>query len=143
LLLDDLVSRHFEYIKAKHVLALIDACSSGLALPKFQTKPEDADSVSRFAKLATLRADTSKRGRNILVAGTTDEPALWNQGGVFTKALLNALDGQADWNHDGLIQFGELVLQVRQEVGDIAGKLGVKQTPDDFAIGGKVVFILP
>jgi uncharacterized caspase-like protein len=142
-LLDDLVNRHFEYIKAKHVLVLLDACSSGLALARFQTKSDDEESLSRFYKLSTLRAETSIRSRNILVAGTTDEPALWDQGGVFTKALLRALDGAGDWNQDGLIQFGELALQVRREVSAQAGRRGVKQRPDDFSIGGSFVFIRP
>jgi uncharacterized caspase-like protein len=142
IVLDDLMTRHFANITSRHVLALIDACSSGLALPAYQTAEDDPNTAKKFAKLATLRAETTPRARDLFVAGTNDERALWDSGGIFTRALINALNGAADWNNDGLIQFSELILQVRAEVIDKAAQVGVRQTPDHFSQDkGRVLFV--
>ena len=41
-------------------------------------------------------------------------------GGVFTQARIAGLAGNADFNGDGIIEFAELAIYVRQQVGDKA-----------------------
>jgi len=143
LLLDDIIQRHFRYITANHFLVLLDSCSSGLALPRYQDQETTVEELERFQKLATLRAETLNPARNIIVAGTGEERALYENGGVFTHALVSALSGNGDWNSDGLIQFEELAMQVRNEVIERTRERGVDQKPESFASsGGRVVFVL-
>jgi hypothetical protein len=52
---------------------------------------------------------------------------LWNDGGVFTRALISGLSGAADSNRDGIIQFTEIATHVRNEVAQKAAEKGVKQ----------------
>jgi hypothetical protein len=67
-------------------------------------------------------------------------------GGVFTKALLDGLRGRADYNDDGVIEFGELALYVEQQVTAGASVVGVRQDPHSYvadAYGGeKILFLL-
>lgn len=143
LLLDDITGRQFRYTSARQFLVLIDACSSGLALPRFQEDEKVAE--SKVQRLATINMEASKRSQAILVAGTGEEKALWVNGGVFTSSLVRALDGAADWNKDGLIMFEELSLQVRWDVKNRASQeAGVAQVPASFSTGpGKFLFVLP
>ncbi len=36
-LMSDIVGRHFPHVEARHMLVALDSCSSGLAIPGFQT----------------------------------------------------------------------------------------------------------
>jgi uncharacterized caspase-like protein len=143
ILLDDIIGREFQYTSSRQILVLLDACSSGLALPRFQ-EPEDA-SAMRIKRLSTISYEASKRSQAILVAGTGAEKALWVNGGIFTKSLLKALGGDADWNKDGIIMFDELAMQVREDVRLRASqRAGVEQVPAFFERGvGKFMFIAP
>jgi tetratricopeptide (TPR) repeat protein len=143
------VSEHFPNIKAKHVLVTLDACSSGLAVPGMDAlsgTPESTD-AERFATLATIRAETNEKARNMLVASTGEQPARVEAGGIFTRALIEGLDGKADVIKDGVIQFTELRLYVERRVRAWAAELGVSQEPRSFEAtregNGKVLFMLP
>jgi uncharacterized caspase-like protein len=144
LLLDDLLSRHARYMATKHVLFLLDACSSGLLLPQYQNQDETAEVSSHFRKLAVLRANTKEPARDFLVAGTGDEKALWINGGIFTRAVIEGLKGKAALTHDGLIEFDELAFQVKHDVAAKAAETDVPQAPAKFSTGdGQFVFIEP
>ena len=145
LLMRDLTDRQFHNLDIHHVLVAVDACSSGLALPSALNGDLDEETLRRFRKLSIIRADTSSPARNILVAGTRFQEALWENGGIFTKALVQGLRGPADMNKDGIVQFNELALYVRNRVTTKADMTGTKQVPQhyhaDYFGSGNFLFI--
>jgi hypothetical protein len=147
-LMSDFVGRHFPNILAHHVLMALDSCGSGLAIPGTRTLGgEDERRLTRFTTLATIRGDTRDHARNILVAGTGEQRALWETGGVFTRALIDGLRGDADLMKDGIIQFDELSSFVERRVRARAAAVGVRQDPGSFMADrfgrGKILFVLP
>lgn len=91
---------------AQRVLLIFDACYAGTALRLTD------------ALLPGAREDQALK---ILVAGTEDEPVLDAGAGdhsVFTRAILDGLDGLADVGQrpDGVVTAGELTTYVRSEV---------------------------
>ncbi|MEO0762047.1 MAG: caspase family protein, partial [Pseudomonadota bacterium] len=131
----DLVRKHFEFIAADHVLVLLDVCHAGLAV--YATLSDDAlaapagDGPAALDRLARVRDDTEGRSRNMLVAGTGNEEALWLNGGIFTQALIEALrpGSDADANNDGITQFHEYANHVLHEVSSYALYTGFRQKP--------------
>jgi hypothetical protein len=148
-LMSDFVGRHFPNILAHHVLVALDACGSGLAIPGTHTLAGNVDErrLVRLATLATIRGDTEDAARNLLVAGTGEQRALWETGGIFTQALIEGLRGNADIIKDGVIQFDELSLFVDRKVRARAAAIGVRQDPGSFMADrfgrGKILFMLP
>jgi peptidoglycan/xylan/chitin deacetylase (PgdA/CDA1 family)/uncharacterized caspase-like protein len=125
-----------EAITAKHVLFMVDACYSGLGL----TRGGGAGSTANFL------ADNARRlGRQMLTAGGADQQVA-DDGpaghSVFTWTLLQALNGKADLNGDGVITGTELAAYVAPAVASIA-----RQTPAFGSLpgseGGEFVFELP
>lgn len=125
-----------EAISAKHVLFMVDACYSGLGL----TRGGGAGSTANFL------ADNARRlGRQMLTAGGADQQVADDGPGghsVFTWTLLQALNGKADLNGDGVITGTELAAYVAPSVAAIA-----RQTPAFGSLpgseGGEFVFELP
>ncbi|MEM6359406.1 MAG: caspase family protein [Bacteroidota bacterium] len=148
LLMRDLTGRHSENIIAKHFMIAIDACHSGLAVypkllgdgPEKQIERE----LLRFRALSMIEEYTKDKARNVLVAGTGDQRAVYAEGGIFTKALTQGLEGDADYNRDNIIQFDELSLYVKNRVMFEAKRLNVDQRPQDYELGlntkGQLVF---
>ena len=132
LLMRDLTGRHFENIRSKHVLMLLDSCSSGLALPRFQDNEPGEDTLAKFRNYVVMQTELSRAARNILVAGTGEQKALWVKGGVFTHTLVDGLSGKADYNGDQIVEFEELKLFVRNEVRARAAAAGINQEPKGF-----------
>jgi hypothetical protein len=101
--------------------------------------------VRRFQALSLIRRDTENAARNLLVAGTGDQQALWQTGGLFTKALIEGLKGEADLNNDGVIQFEELGVYVRNRVTAQATQMQVRQDPEfrvlDQYGSGRILFV--
>lgn len=124
-----------EAISAKHVMFMVDACYSGLGLTR-----GGAGSSKNFL------ADNARRlGRQMLTAGGADQQVADDGPGghsVFTWTLLQALNGKADLNGDGVITGTELAAYVAPSVSAIA-----KQTPAFGNLpgseGGEFVFELP
>jgi len=139
----DLIGEQAENVVARHVLFALDSCFSGLAHlgDSSMTSPEEL----HLQQLIRIRADTEPIARNMLVAGTGDQSATWENGGLFTNALIDGLNGRADLNNDGLIQFDELARYVRDRVTIEAGTAGFEQTPDSYVLSqfgtGRVLFI--
>lgn len=125
----DLVERHSRNIKANHVLFALDVCHSGLTV--LGSSNDDFERTERDAlgRLAVIERNVQSPARNILVAGTGEQKALWENGGIFTRALVDALNGQADTNHDNLIEFEEIGIYVRDRVTKHARLSGVRQDP--------------
>lgn len=146
-LMKDLTGRHSENIAARHVLFALDSCEAGLAV--YQALEDDIvrlDQLREFRFLSLIRNDMASPARNILLAGTGDQNALWTNGGVFTKALVRALSGEADHNEDGLLQFKEIAMVVKNEVAYEAARSGVVQNVGDYKLShygsGEIMFLL-
>jgi peptidoglycan/xylan/chitin deacetylase (PgdA/CDA1 family)/uncharacterized caspase-like protein len=125
-----------EAITAKHALFVIDACYSGLGLTRGGSPAAD----SNFA-----RTNARRIGRQMMTAGGADQQVADDGPGghsVFTWTLLQALNGKADLNGDGLITATELAAYVAPAVSAIA-----HQTPAFGSLpgseGGEFVFELP
>ena len=76
----------------------IDACHAGLAAPRGLGGGLDEAYVKRFHTLSVIRAAVESKARNMIVAGTGDQRALYDNGGIFTSALIQGLSGAADSN---------------------------------------------
>jgi hypothetical protein len=100
-------------IPLQHVLFILDSCASGLA---FSAKSGSKDSGSLL-----LRALSGNGSRTVLTAGTAEESAYALEGrrnlgnSIFTKALLDSFDAEANGNHR-LITISELFAGVEKEV---------------------------
>ncbi|MBN1782542.1 caspase family protein [bacterium] len=124
-------------IRAKHIFYAMDCCYGGLLL----RGPEKSLTPSEKANYAFLQNLAEKRVRQVLTAGGQGQPVLdGGLGGhsVFTGRLIQGLDGQADFNHDGYITAEEINFFVRQRVSndviDIARRgnpvyQNIEQTP--------------
>jgi len=145
LLMKDLTGTHFENIVSNHVLMLIDSCSSGLALPRFQSSDKNLETLSKFKKYVVIESEIKRPARNIIVAGTGAQKALWENGGIFTTSLIKGLSGKADFNNDGIIDFDELSLYLKNKVRAKAASTGVEQEPRSFKASiygeGSVIFL--
>jgi hypothetical protein len=131
-------------IAAHHVMYALDVCQAGLAVYRHLGGDESRD--KDFGRLSVIRADVGPIARNILVAGTEEEDALWDNGGVFTEALIHGLRGDAERGGIGLITFEDLEAYVRNRVIAKAAKTQVRQEPvgkvlDEYG-DGRMVFIL-
>ena len=125
-----------EAITAKHAFFVIDACYSGLGLTRGGSPAAD----SNFA-----RTNARRIGRQMMTAGGADQQVADDGPGghsVFTWTLLQALNGKADLNGDGLITATELAAYVAPAVSAIA-----HQTPAFGSLpgseGGEFIFELP
>ncbi|MGO4381469.1 polysaccharide deacetylase family protein [Pseudoduganella sp. RAF53_2] len=122
-----------ESLNAKHLLFVMDACYSGLGL-------------TRGGGTAAFLRDNARRiGRQMLTAGGADQMVADggpNGHSVFTWTLLQALNGKADLNGDGMITATELAAYVAPAVASVS-----QQTPAFGSLpgseGGEFVFQLP
>jgi uncharacterized caspase-like protein len=141
--LEDLDNHNFRRSAAHHTMILIDSCSSGLILRQYagNDAAEAPREMSASQRWHRIRADLENRHTSMIVAGTGDERALWENGGVFTQALLEGLNGWADINKDGIISYDELTAYLSEEVRVRTAAVGVLQSPADFAAGrGRFLF---
>jgi len=114
-----------DLVPAKHIYFVMDSCYSGLAL----TRGAGAFSHDR----SYLEEITRRPARQILTAGGSDQQVADDGPGghsVFTWALLQGLEGQADLDHNGFITASELGAYVSPIVSSFS-----RQTP---AVGNLV-----
>lgn len=107
-----------EAIPAKHLLFVMDSCYSGLALTRGGGMPASANYLQEIAR---------RMAREMFTAGGADEQVADNGPNghsVFTWTLLQALDGRADLNGDGVITATELAAYVAPAVSSLS-----RQTP--------------
>jgi len=111
--MDDLADAS-DAIPAKHALFILDSCFSGLV-------------VNRSA--APIAAGLTNRARQVLTAGNAEQ-RVEDGGGkghsVFTRAVLDALSGDADLDTDGVVTYGELANHVAAVV---EARTEQRQTP--------------
>lgn len=121
-------------IKAKHILFLMDSCYSGMG---FTRSAGISKSENQY-----INKIMSYRAVQMITAGGMNEQVLEQNGhGVFTKSLLDGLNGKADLDKDGYITASELGTFIRPEVSK---KSDYKQTPNfgRFEGEGEYVFRL-
>ncbi|MCX5856217.1 MAG: caspase family protein [Deltaproteobacteria bacterium] len=118
-------------LRAKHVLYLIDSCYAGLGLTRSGTIPPSERDY--------LRKITTRKAHQMLTAGGKGELAHEEGGhGVFTKYILDALDGSADRDEKGFITFSDLASYVKPKVSRYTG---TKQVPQYGSIDGEGEFV--
>ena len=107
-----------EAIPAKHVFFVMDSCYSGLALTR---------GGGRVSSENYLREVARRSARQMLTAGGADQQVADggpNGHSVFTWTLMQALEGSADLNNDGVITATELA----SYAGPVVSSLSL-QTP--------------
>jgi len=107
-----------ESIPAKHVLFVMDSCYSGLALTRGGGMANSQNYLQEIAR---------REGRQMFTAGGADQQVADggpNGHSVFTWTVLQALDGRADLNGDGVITASELATYVAPVVSALS-----QQTP--------------
>lgn len=128
----DEFTRNADFIPAKHIFFLMDACYGGLA---FLRQPS-------FGAMRFLKDTLRRRSRQVLTAGKADEPVADGNGvrkghSIFTAHLLNALEG-ASATSDGIISASGVMSYVYEKV---AGDQYSNQTPHYGFIDGDGDFI--
>ena len=119
------------YIKAKHILYLMDSCYSGIAL---NSRGDDAFAI----------AMTRDPVIYMITAGKAGENALEMEGhGIFTNYFLRGLKGEADGDKNDVITGTEIGEYVRKWVVAKAKSKNKSQTPQFGQIDGEgeIVFM--
>lgn len=122
-------------IAAKHILIAVDACYGGFSLLRAQAPPV---TDRRYLELVGR-----SRVMQVLTAGRKDEPVIEERGhGVFTRKLIDGLEGHADENRDGLITLSELGAWMHPRVAQASD---YKQDMQWGSLDGEgqFVFVLP
>jgi uncharacterized caspase-like protein len=129
----------FGRYRSRHVMFVADACYTGLALSTraIGLSPEMRDYVRMVA---------AKPVRFSLTAGGAGEEAIeTGEGGLFTTAFIEAINGSADVNRDGLITSDEISAYVRPTVSQTAMReFRASQNPQSGRRGeGEFLFLNP
>jgi uncharacterized caspase-like protein len=99
-------------MEASKVVVILDACHSG------GVKPENAKSTpDKGISDAFLKAFQESEGRALLLSSDESEVS-WEdeESGIFTRFLLEGLNGKADADDDGIVSFTETALYVENTV---------------------------
>lgn len=129
--------RWFGRYQARQVMFVADACYSGLALSSRGVGLRPA--MERY-----LQTVTSRPVRIAITAGAAGEQVNeWQGHGLFTHFLLQAFDGAADSNRDGVTTSDEIAAWIKPEVAKTAQQLwGTEQHPQSGRTGeGEFVFV--
>ncbi|MBI4518624.1 MAG: caspase family protein [Deltaproteobacteria bacterium] len=114
-------------VPAKHLLYVMDACYSGQML-------------LRAGRSGAAPAWLRKPVRQVLAAGRAGEQVIEQGGsGLFTRILLEGLDGGADLDHDGMITASEIGVYVNPRVAKLSQGA---QTPQFGRMAGEGEFVL-
>jgi uncharacterized caspase-like protein len=129
----DDITRNAELINAKHILFVMDACYSGLALRRVVTP-----GIKRFISELLQRSS-----RQVITAGKADQTVADGGGpsgmnSIFTGYLLEGLNGAAS-NSEGILTANSLMAYVYEKVGQHPLS---SQTPHYGHIDGDGDFVL-
>ncbi len=108
---DDLAKK-IRAMQAKKAVVILDACHAGGVKPAGARAMASTGLVRRY--LETFR---KAEGRALLLSSDESEVS-WEtaENGVFTRFLLEGLNGEADANGDGIITFTEVAMYVEDKV---------------------------
>ena len=122
--------------KVQHILFIVDACYSGLGV------------LSKSSSSSPLLELVKYPSAHIMTAGLMFQEALsvklGNQS-VFTKYLVEGLEGKADWSGDDVITLNELICYVQNEVAEyVKNEFDKTQTPVMAKLkgNGEMIFLL-
>lgn len=118
----DDIQQVFRETKAKHKLALADACHSGTMLA--MRAPVDRTLQSYYKAF-----EDSEGGTALLLSSKGDEYSLEDMGlrqGIFSHFLIRGLKGEADYNKDKIVSIEEIYDFVNKKVRTYTGNA---QTP--------------
>ncbi len=115
---------HFKRIPTANKLLIFDTCYSGLVNEEISKKL--AQSSVRKLNLTSISAAQSKQ---TALEGYADGH------GVFSYVLSEAMEGEADYNGDGMVQSMELVQYAKTEVPKAAREYNHEQYPAYFQSG--------
>jgi hypothetical protein len=136
--------------RARHMLFLLDACSSGLAFTARGVARSTADDDRRLVQTMSGRGS-----RTVVTAGTADEETFevmsaGSKGnGVFTRALLTALEqGKAEREAPPFLTIGQVVADLQVSVAKFAAENRKSLNPrlwtfDDDEYRGSFLFLNP
>lgn len=123
-------------LEAKHVIAVYDACVSGLSLKKAVSIPQ--------SQAGYMLAVTSQKGRQIITAGKfKNEMEVKDGRSLFIETLVEGLNGSAEQGvPDGIVTGSELGAYLKLK---LSIKTQRKQTPDFGRVqggdkGGEAIF---
>jgi hypothetical protein len=108
---DDLAKKIRDMDTSK-VVVILDACHAGGVKPTGARAVANTGIVQRY-----LEAFQTSEGRALLLSSDESEVS-WEteENGVFTRFLLEGLNGKADTNGDGIVSFTEVALYVEDTV---------------------------
>ncbi len=110
---EELASR-IRKMEAEKVVVILDACNAG-GIRQYGSKAGAAGSTGLVKSYS--EAFQKAEGRVLLLSSDESEVSLEDEeGGIFTRFLLEGLSGKADENNDGIITFTEVALYVETEV---------------------------
>ena len=113
------ISQLIANLSAKRKLTLIDSCFSEATAKKYRALvPSDIFEEFQGEGVVTITASTGQE-KSVEVGGH----------GAFTYHLLEALEGQADSNSNGVVELDELWNYLNVKVQKTAADAGNKQTP--------------
>ncbi len=126
----DELKEYCKNIKAQKQLLVLDACHSGAAIEKFKFRGySEEKAIKQLARSAGTAVLASAGSEQV----STEFDDLGH--GVFTYALLKALDGEAD-NGDGKITVREMDAYLNDKVPELTEKYrGKKQYPNSGTTG--------
>lgn len=110
------------FIKAKKVIVITDACHAGGVGQAFDVARRAGRGITVVPVSSNLQS-LSRISDGICIISASDdsqfsqESAQWGGGhGVFTFNLLEGLKGKADYNKDGVVNLGELIPFLSEQV---------------------------
>ncbi|MFC1498953.1 sugar-binding domain-containing protein [Verrucomicrobiota bacterium] len=136
---DDL-AKELLSIRSERLLIMLDCCYSGAGGRTFSSGDREA-----LEKIGTDHLDKiSGEGRIVMAACEEDKPAKEThelEHGIFSSAIIDGLQGDADYQKDGIVDSEELWMYVRQETINRSGK---QQIPMKFGKEkGLPIFLSP
>lgn len=110
------------HIKANRVIVIADACRSGGVGESFNVARRAGRALQVLPVSSRLEQLSNVQEGVCVITASGDnqfsqEGKQWGGGhGVFTHFLLNGLNGEADYNHDGRATLGEMVPYLSEQV---------------------------
>lgn len=118
-------------IKAKHILFLMDSCYSGTGFTR-------AGGIARNENRYIDKVMSYRAVQMITAGGMNEQVQELGGHGIFTRSLLDALQGKADADNDGYITGSELGSFVRP---DVTRRSNYRQTPNFGRFEGEGEFV--